>query len=217
MVFTPVLGAVFGKARRDGDHDVMLTLEQGHVDDLRKMPGSIGQYVRLVDWAIDRPVKILLSGVGFLVAVYVAYFMFGKGVEFFPEVEPQTSLLQIHGRGNLSIDERDKLVREVEGKILAMQAEHHEFKTVYAVTQAAAGNVSGQDLPEDAIGTINIEFLVGAPAGRRDHRRDLRTHRGRRASMWRREEPARRPAAIDVQFTSAILAARPAVAGCALT
>ena len=84
--------------------------------------------------------------------------MFGKGVEFFPEVEPQTTLLQIHGRGNLSIDERDKLVREVEDKILAMQAEHREFKTVYAVTQAAAGNVSGQDLPEDAIGTIKIEF-----------------------------------------------------------
>ena len=38
MVFTPVLGAVFGKARRDGDHDVMLTLEQGHVDDLKRCP-----------------------------------------------------------------------------------------------------------------------------------------------------------------------------------
>jgi len=158
MVFTPVLGAVFGKARRDGDHDQMLTLEQGHVDDLKRMRGSIGRYVRLVDWAIDRPVTILLGGVSFLIAVYVAYFFFGKGVEFFPEVEPQTTKLQIYGRGNMSIDERDVLVREVEDHILAMQQERPEFKTIYAVTRAAAGNVSGEDLPEDTIGTIDIEF-----------------------------------------------------------
>jgi multidrug efflux pump len=158
MVFTPVLGAVFGKARRDGDHDVMLTLEQGHVNDLKRMPGWLGSYVRLVDWAIDRPATILACGVGALVVVYVAYFFFGKGVEFFPDVEPQTTQLQVHGRGNLSIDERDALVREVENQVLAMQAERPEFKTVYTVTIAAAGTVSGQDLPEDTIGTINIEF-----------------------------------------------------------
>ena len=207
MVFTPVLGSVFGKARRDGDHDVMLTLEQGHVDDLKKMPGSIGRYVRLVDWAIDRPVKILLSGVGFLIAVYVAYFMFGKGVEFFPEVEPQTTLLQIHGRGNLSIDERDKLVREVEDKILAMQAEHHEFKTVYAVTQAAAGNVSGQDLPEDAIGTINIEFAKWnqrRPAAKIIEEIFERTKGLAGIHVEARNEEAGPPTGkpVDVQFTS---------------
>ena len=116
MVFTPVLGAVFGKARRDGDHDVMLTLEQGHVNDLKSMPGWLGRYVRLVDWAIDRPARILPSGVGSCWRSTLAYFMFGKGVEFFPDVEPQTTLLQIHGRGNLSIDERDTLVREVEAQ-----------------------------------------------------------------------------------------------------
>ena len=158
MVFTPVIGATFGNPRRDGDHAKMVALEQGHVDDLKRMGGMTGAYVRLVDWALDRPLSILATGAIVLLAVYAAYIKYGNGVEFFPDVEPQNVLLQIHGRGNMSIDERDALVREVEAPILALQQEKHEFKTIYGVTLAGTGNLSGQDLAEDVIGTINLEF-----------------------------------------------------------
>ena len=122
MVFTPVLGATFGKPRRDGDHDKMVALEQGHVDDLKRMGGMTGAYVRVVDWALDRPAqhprdRRRRAGRR-STSLYGRY---GNGVEFFPDVEPQNVLLQIHGRGNMSIDERDALVREVEAPILALQ------------------------------------------------------------------------------------------------
>jgi multidrug efflux pump len=158
MVFTPVLGATFGKARRDGDHDQMIALEQGHIDELRRMRGMTGSYVRIVDWALDRPATVLLAAAAMLVAMWFVYISYGRGFEFFPDIEPENALLQIHGRGNMSIDEKDKLIREVEAQILDMQRTRPEFKSIYSVTLAATGNTSGQDLAEDAIGTIRLEF-----------------------------------------------------------
>jgi multidrug efflux pump subunit AcrB len=49
-----------------------------------------------------------------LVGSYGAYFQLGKGVEFFPYVEPELALVHIHARGDLSIRERDAIVRQVE-------------------------------------------------------------------------------------------------------
>ncbi|HET6220644.1 MAG TPA: efflux RND transporter permease subunit [Dongiaceae bacterium] len=158
MVFTPVLGATFGKARRDGDHDQMIALEQGDIGALRRMRGMTGSYVRVVDWALDRPLTVLFAAAVMLIAMWFVYISYGRGFEFFPDIEPESALLQIHGRGNMSIDEKDKLIREVEAQILDMQRERPEFKTIYSVTLAATGNTSGQDLAEDAIGTIQLEF-----------------------------------------------------------
>jgi len=49
-----------------------------------------------------------------LVGSYGAYFQLGKGVEFFPYVEPELALIHIHARGDLSIREKDAIVRQVE-------------------------------------------------------------------------------------------------------
>ena len=41
-----------------------------------------------------------------------------SGVEFFPKVEPDYGQVVIHARGNLSLDEKDRLVRQVEDRVL---------------------------------------------------------------------------------------------------
>ena len=173
MVFMPVLGSVFGKARRDGDHDVDADPRAGPCRRPQEVRGSTGRYVRLRRLGArpsgeDPAVAASRPG-----AVYVAYVMFGNGVEFFPEVEPQTSLLQIHGRGNLSIEERDALVREVEARSWPCRPSSTSSRPSMP-SPGCRGDVGGQDLAEDVIGTINIEFANwdAAPPGRRDHRRD---------------------------------------------
>ena len=57
----------------------------------------------------------------------------------------------IHARGNLSTDEKDALVREVEARILDLD----DFNAIYARSGAQA---SGQQQSEDVIGTISLEF-----------------------------------------------------------
>ena len=49
-----------------------------------------------------------------LVGIFMAYRNLGAGVEFFPEVEPERAQVQVHARGNMSVEERDELVKAVE-------------------------------------------------------------------------------------------------------
>ncbi|MCC7275427.1 MAG: efflux RND transporter permease subunit, partial [Alphaproteobacteria bacterium] len=79
----------------------------------------------------------------------------GNGVEFFPNVEPNLAVVTIAARGNLSTDEKDRLVREVEDRILAMNAERRELATVYSATRTRE---LGKETAEDVIGLIQIEF-----------------------------------------------------------
>jgi multidrug efflux pump len=91
-----------------------------------------------------------------LIAVQAAYMAFGRGIEFFPDIEPDNIALQVHARGNLSVEERDRLLQEVEERILDMQREAGEFHAIYARSVATAGRE--RDDPEDVIGSIRLEL-----------------------------------------------------------
>jgi multidrug efflux pump len=87
-----------------------------------------------------------------LVVVQMAYGRLGNGVEFFPKVEPDFGQALIHARGNISLDEKDRITREVEKRVLGNPA----LKTVYArIGEQPRG--SGE-ITEDTIGVIQFEF-----------------------------------------------------------
>jgi multidrug efflux pump len=158
MIFVPTLGSLFGRAGPASNAARMQALETGSVDELRRIGGLVGGYVRLLALALRHPAKVLVIAFGLLVGVYYYYGAHGHGVEFFPDVEPETAVLHIHARGNLSIDERDVLVREVENQVLAMQAARPEFKSIFAASIANEGGAGEGNLAEDVIGTIQVEF-----------------------------------------------------------
>ena len=90
-----------------------------------------------------------------LVGSWALYGVLGKGVEFFPDVEPEQAAVQIHARGNLSVTEKAQLVGEVERRVLELRAEKGELASVYALS----GNLQNRDdEAEDIIGTVNVEF-----------------------------------------------------------
>ncbi|MBM3568763.1 MAG: efflux RND transporter permease subunit [Alphaproteobacteria bacterium] len=149
MVFTPVLGAIFGKpARQDAEEARQLAAaEHGDLADLR---GFSGFYVKLSRVAIRHPLIVIGLAIAALVGSQMAYGRFGHGVEFFPDVEPKQALVTIHARGNLSIDEKDALVREVEARVLTVGG----FDSVYSRT----GQSTKPDIAEDAIGVVTLEL-----------------------------------------------------------
>ena len=156
LIFVPTLGAIFGRPGGAADSGTMKALAAGEHDDLTAMPGPTGTYVRLLGRALDHPGKVLVAAAAVLVAVQFAYGTYGRGVEFFPEVEPDNAALQVHARGNLSIEERDRLLGQVEARIEELQREKSEFHAIYARSQASSG--VQRDEPEDLIGTIQLEF-----------------------------------------------------------
>ena len=66
---------------------------------------------------ITYPLTLLLA-VALLLGGFGLYGQFGKGITFFPSVEPDFMQVQVRARDNFSIFERDALVRAVEERIL---------------------------------------------------------------------------------------------------
>lgn len=158
LIFVPTLGALIGKSGAPVDPQRMRALSAGEEGDLREVKGITGGYLRVLGAALRHPGKVLLASFALLIAVQSAYMAFGRGIEFFPTVEPENVSLWVHGRGNLSIRERDALVQEVEQEILDLQAERGEFHSIYARSVASSGRENDEE-PEDLVGTIQLEFV----------------------------------------------------------
>ncbi len=150
LIFVPTLGSLFGKnTGRDSAQARALSEDSGgSLDGVR---GFTGLYLGVLRVLLRHPVKVLLVSVLLLAGVQIAYARYGKGVEFFPDIEPERAAFQIHARGNLSTAEKDGLVREVEDRLLDM----NEFETIFA----AAGGREDNRAAEDVIGTVNVELV----------------------------------------------------------
>ena len=153
LVFVPTLGAYMGKP--GGGGGAIGALDENSVLEPRSIGGFTGVYVRLLDRALSHPGLILLAAVAILIGANVAYGTFGKGIEFFPKVEPDRAIVQVHARGNLSVAEKDTLVAAVERRVLQMEVERHELESIYT----RSGNQTDvQEQAEDVIGSIQLEF-----------------------------------------------------------
>jgi len=156
LLFVPTVGSLIrSKSLRSDLNDVETIkevdlLEEGR-QNLKEMDSFTAAYIAFVRKALHVPLVVLGIAFAFLIGSFVAYDMFGKGVEFFTDVEPEFAVLNIHSRGDLSVYERDELVREVENRILDMD----EFETVYTRSGIALGN----DIDEDIIGRIQLSLV----------------------------------------------------------
>ncbi len=137
LFFKPTLGALLGRASPVPHDD---------------RASDKGLYMRTVRFALHRPVLILGLAVGLLVVVIGAYGKLGNGVEFFPSVEPDYGQVIVHARGNLSLDEKDKTLAQVEKTVLATDG----LETVY--TRVGEQPRGSSEITEDTIGVIQFEF-----------------------------------------------------------
>ncbi len=137
LFFTPTLGALLGKASTVPHDD---------------RASDRGPYMRTVKWALRHPGSTLALAAFLLIAVPVAYGKFGRGVEFFPNVEPNFGQVIVHGRGNLALDEKNAALTEVEKRVLTMPG----IETVY--TRIGEQPRGSSEITEDTIGIIQYEF-----------------------------------------------------------
>ncbi len=158
-----VLGFIIGRYAGRRARTTLSTAPGGHVEKLSanadidplQTTGATGVYVRVLNLALKVPGFVLIAAFVVLIGAWGAYATFGKGVEFFPAVEPNLGKVLIHARGNLSVEEKAGFVREVERHVLDVQDERGEFDSIYAV----AGNLqNNDDDAEDIIGSIDLEF-----------------------------------------------------------
>lgn len=143
LIFIPVTGSVLGRRRIDS---------AGEQQEQEVSGGFTAWYERFLTRILQYPARVFLGAMLTIVLTYAAFFVFSKGVEFFPDVEPEFALVHIHARGDWSIEEKDAIVRQVEARLLGMK----ELKSVYA---RSFNQPKGQDVAEDVIGTIQLELI----------------------------------------------------------
>lgn len=149
LLFVPTLGSLFGGSgtMTDRQRKDLTVAETGDLDDIS---GYTGRYVQFLRRSLLRPwlnvgvVSLVLAG------IIATFLLFGRGFEFFPEVEPEFATIEIRARGDLSTTEKDFLVSQVEAYVLDLD----EIASVYTKT---GGN--GQGAAEDQIGTITLNFV----------------------------------------------------------
>ena len=151
LLFVPALGARIGKPG-SSDPAAMRALAAAEDGDLSDIGGMSGWYISVLRRALRHPGKVLATAFAALIGVQFLYAVAGNGIEFFPEVEPDSAKIYIHARGNLSTNEKAALVYDVEREVLSLD----EFKSVYTFVGKPDGG--GQSVAEDVIGAIQLEL-----------------------------------------------------------
>jgi multidrug efflux pump len=149
LLFVPTLGSLFGNTGAVNS-DTRRNLTAAETGDLDSVTGITGSYIQFLKKSLRHPWLNVGAVSLVLVGIYIAFFAFGRGVELFPDIEPEFANLDIHARGDLSTDEKDVLVRQVEAYVLDLG----EVESVYAKTGAADRGAA-----EDLIGSITLNFI----------------------------------------------------------
>ena len=159
LIFIPVLGGILHPAKKGNDNkelsnNIDPSIKAAENGELSSIGGWVGRYLNSLRIILKNPGKSLLTACLCLILSYASYLSFGRGIEFFPEIEPDFLQVQVQARGDLSIYERDQLVRKVEQRMLSID----DLKSVYARTFGANVQNDG-NMPEDVIGVIQLELI----------------------------------------------------------
>ncbi len=114
------------------------------------------------------PVVTIGAVLFFVVNVFSYFGANNKGVEFFVESEPEQAIVFVRARGNLSLTEKDNLVKQAEDIVLAHPGILNAFS--FAGDGGLNTDASGAGTPRDTIGQVQLETI---PWDDRSDRPDL--------------------------------------------
>jgi multidrug efflux pump len=102
------------------------------------------------------PVVMIALVVAFVISVFTYYGQNNRGVEFFVESEPEQAIVYVRARGNLSLAEKDALVRQAEEIIIETRGVQSAFSFA---GDGGLNSMAGTSAPRDAIGQVQIELV----------------------------------------------------------
>jgi len=132
---------------------------------IERRPRSIrpGRRRSPVGWAMAlmvgnpvMPVITIVAVFAFVLSVFTYYGENNRGVEFFVETEPERGNVYVLARGNLSLPEKDALVRQAEEVALSIDGLDAIFS--FAGAGGLNQNTAGASAPRDSIGQVQFEL-----------------------------------------------------------
>ncbi|MCP4678366.1 MAG: efflux RND transporter permease subunit [Deltaproteobacteria bacterium] len=143
LVINPVVAATFLKASG-----------KKMFDDSGEAKGwLIRPYQRVLNWSLDRPIRVLVLAAVVLIGTVIAFINLNNGVEFFPETTPERAQVSVKGPQGTVLSRTDALVKRVEE--IAMKEDNVE--NVIVNVGMSGGFFSGGGKPtHNAV--LDIEF-----------------------------------------------------------
>ena len=169
LVFVPVIGARLSRdaSRAVVDHSSenlpakLSSLSEDsdvtgidHTAIMHRASGAKRRYLKVLHRLLLHPALTLVAVLAFTVGSYLLYAVLGRGIEFFPSVEPASMAIAVQARGDLSIHEQDRVLRQLETRLLGRD----EIESVYTRTGSGGGGGLGGG-SADQIGTVTLEFV----------------------------------------------------------
>lgn len=116
LIFIPTLGSVFGKKRINESEIANLNAIENK--DYKNLNGLEALYYPFLNYSIKHPKTIILSIILFSLLIISSFVKSNNGTIFFPEGNSDNITLFVKAEGDYSIYEKDKMVREIEKKLL---------------------------------------------------------------------------------------------------
>ena len=153
LMFVPVIGSVFGRPS-NASSSAFKKLGSDQNFNLDQISGYIGFYVGILNKLIKRPITTLLLIFSIIFIIISSFFNYGKGMIFFNAGDPYFGEVKIHARGNLSIEEVNKLTSDVEDIV----SSHPGVMNYFLQTGQFSGVSRGGGSSEDLIASAFFEF-----------------------------------------------------------
>jgi multidrug efflux pump len=127
-----------------------------------------GLFIKFIAGNPIMPLVAVAAVIGFVGMTFMTFTQNNNGVEFFVESEPEQAIVYVRARGNLSVHEKDDLVRQVEERVLAHPGVLNAF--AFSGEGGLNNNTGGAQPPRDTIGQVQLETI---PWEERSDRPDL--------------------------------------------
>ena len=116
-----------------------------------------GWFIKLIAANPVMPIVAVSGVIAFVMFTFTYFGQNNNGVEFFVDSEPEQAIVYVRARGNLSLTEKDALVKRAEIIVGA----HPGIDTVFAFAGEGGlgNNTGGQEAPKDTIGQIQFETI----------------------------------------------------------
>ncbi|MCR9275772.1 MULTISPECIES: efflux RND transporter permease subunit [Mameliella] len=125
--------------------------------DARSRRTFFGSFTKLIAGNPIMPLVTVFAVVGFVISVFAYYGENNNGVDFFVESEPEQAIVYVRARGNLSLAEKDALVKRAEQIVLTHPGILNAFS--FAGEGGLDNNTGGAAAPKDTIGQVQFETI----------------------------------------------------------
>ncbi|AUC55010.1 acriflavine resistance protein B [Sagittula sp. P11] len=116
-----------------------------------------GHFINFISGNPIMPIVTVGAVVGFVMFTFSYFGTHNNGVEFFVESEPEQAIVYVRARGNLSLTEKDAIVKRAEEIVL----NHPGIKNAFAFAGDGGlnNNTGGAEAPKDTIGQVQLETI----------------------------------------------------------